>query len=461
MVREVVPDFVRKERVHALKLAPFNTDGKYVLYFMESSQRSKYNFALEVAINIANTIRKPLLVYFGITDRYRHSNLRYYTFMLEGLLKLREALRDRGIKLVLMRADPPMGAVELAEDAVALVCDRGYLKHQRAWRRYVAERVSVPVLEVEGDVVCPVEVISGRSEPYARTIRPKLYNALFYFLEDLQELELKIPSLSLDLDSWDEPSPQDYLSKLSIDKTVPPVSERFEGGEDEALRRLEVFVGERLPLYADYRSDPGVQATSDLSPYLRFGQISPVLILKRIFKEAPPEDRNVRSFVDELLVWRELARNFVWYNPLYNRYDGLPSWAKETLERHLKDRRPHIYDVERLEKADTDDPYWNAAQRELFKRGKIHNYMRMYWCKRLIEWTSHPQKAFDIACYLNDKYSLDGRDPNGYAGISWCFGAFDRPFPERPIYGKVRRMTARSLLSKDNFSRYLEGLRLP
>lgn len=461
MLEGLLPPFIRRERIHVVKGFPVNQKGRYVLYFMESSQRSKCNFALETAIYIANVLKKPPLVYFGLTDSYRHSNIRYYTFMLEGIVKLRESLAKRGIRLVIRKVDPPLGAVELSKDAALLVCDRGYLRHQREWRRRVADKVDIPLLEVEGDVVCPVEAVSSRLEPYARTIRPKLYNALLYFLEEPPEQEVKISSLSLDVESWEEGSPEGYLSKLNIDRSVPTVSESFKGGEDEALRRLETFVGERLHLYAKYRSDPGVKATSELSPYLRFGQISPVQVIRRLLKEAPLEEENVRSFVDELLVWRELARNYAWYNPLYNRYEGLPSWAKRTLEEHVKDKRARIYSLRELEEALTEDPYWNSAQRELLLTGKVHNYIRMYWCKRLLEWTYHPKEAFDIACYLNDKYALDGRDPNGYAGISWCLGAFDRPFPERPIYGRVRKMSSRSLLSKENFSRYLDSFKAP
>ncbi|MCS7232850.1 MAG: deoxyribodipyrimidine photo-lyase [Synergistetes bacterium] len=452
----IFPPFIRKERIHLIKDACLNIDGKYVLYFMEASQRSKGNFALETAIYIANGLSKPLLVYFGITDRYRYSNARYYTFMLEGLIKLRDSFKDRGIKLIIRKADPPIGAVELSKDAALLVCDVGYLRHQRLWRQLLLERVNVPIISVEGDVICPLNAISGKPEPYARTIRPKLYNAFLCFLEDLPEQEVKLSSLSIEVESWDETSVEGYISKLNIDKSVSPVTDHFKGGEDEALKRLNIFVSERLPLYAKYRSDPGFKVTSELSPYLRFGQISPVQIIRRILKEAPLEDENVRSFINELMVWRELARNYVWYNPLYNQYEGLPLWARDTLERHVKDKRPQLYPLGDLERAKTDDPYWNSAQRELLLTGKIHNYVRMYWCKKLLEWTSHPKEAFDIACYLNDKYALDGRDPNGYAGISWCFGAFDRPFPERPIFGRVRKMGLRSLISKEGISTYLK-----
>lgn len=451
-----LPPFIRKERIHILKRDPINSSGDYVLYFMEASQRSNFNPALETALFLANQLKKPLLVYFGLTDRYRYSNIRYYTFMIEGVLQVKRRLRERGILLTILRADPPDGAIELSKRATLIVLDRGYLRHQRLWRKRITERVSIPVIEVEGDVVIPVETASNRAEPYARTLRPKILSKLSQFLEEIPQLEPLLPSLSLGIENaWEEESPDAYLRALNIDKTVPPVK-YYEGGEEVALKRLEVFVEERLPIYAEMRSDPGVKATSELSPYLRFGQISPVYIVRKVLERYPIDDPNVKSFINELVIWRELARNYAWYNPLYNEYEGLPSWARETLEKHASDRRPVIYELSQLEKAETEDPYWNSAQRELLAKGTIHNYIRMYWCKKLLEWTPHPKVAFDYACYLNDKYALDGRDPNGYAGISWCFGAFDRPFPEREIYGRVRKMSSSSLLSKPHFKRYLQ-----
>ncbi len=423
---------------------------------MEASQRSIYNPALETALFFANQLKKPLLVYFGLTDKYKYSNSRYYSFMIDGILKTKKSLEGRGIKLVILKADPPDGAIELSKRASLLVLDRGYLRHQRHWRRKIAEQVSIPVIEVEGDVVAPVEAVSNKAEPYARTIRPKILSKLFDFLEEIPQLEPVKSSFMLDIENtWEEERAQDYLNALSIDKSVPPV-QYYESGEDVALTKLKLFIEERLPIYAEMRSDPGVKATSELSPYIRFGQISPVFIVKKVLEHYPYDDPNVKIFINELVIWRELARNYAWYNPLYNEYEGLPSWARETLEKHLPDKRPAIYELSQLEEGNTDDPYWNSAQRELLTKGTIHNYIRMYWCKKLIEWTPHPKIAFDIACYLNDKYALDGRDPNGYAGISWCFGAFDRPFPEREIYGRVRKMSSASLLSKPNFKRYLQ-----
>ncbi|MCS7199537.1 MAG: deoxyribodipyrimidine photo-lyase [Caldimicrobium sp.] len=422
---------------------------------MEASQRASHNHALETALFLANQIKVPLLVYFGLTDRYRYSNARYYKFMLEGIVTVRKKLLKRRIGFIILREDPPDGAIKLAKRACLLVFDRGYLRHQRTWRNKVIQNTELPILEVEGEVVLPIEFVSTKEVSYARVLRPRIYKYLPYFLETLPTLEPKVPFQGDISDNWERETPEEYLESLNIDKSVTPV-EYYLGGEDEAHKRLEVFVQERLFRYARYRSDPGMKVTSELSPYLRFGQISPTQILKRVLQVYPLEDVNVSSFVNELVVWRELARNYAWFNTFYNQYEGLPKWARATLDLHAKDPREYLYDVEDLERANTHDPYWNSAQRELLTKGTIHNYMRMYWCKKLLEWTEHPRVAFDIACYLNDKYALDGRDPNGYSGISWCFGAFDRPFPEKPIFGKVRKMGASSLLSKPNLQLYLE-----
>jgi len=445
-----LPEFIKKERITVHKNTGFFDRGRYGIYFLEASQRSRQNFALETAIYLANQLKVPLIVYFGLTDKYRFSNLRYYKFMLEGIVKLKKSLRKSGIKPVNLKADPPEGLIQLSEKASFIVLDRGYLKHQRVWRKKIIEKINLPIIEIEGDVIVPVEFISKRAEAFARTIRPKIMKYLTLFLEKIPEIDPLIPSLEVEVDSWEEDSAEAYLNKLNIDKTVSPVS-YFIGGEDEAEKRLELFLTQKLPFYAELRSDPGISVTSELSPYLRFGQISPVQILLRVFKETSPEDPNVKVFVDQLVVWRELARNYAWYNPFYNHYEGLPLWARKTLEEHLKDKREYIYPLETLEKAQTHDPYWNHAQMELLNKGVIHNYLRMYWCKRLIAWTANPKVAFDYACFLNDKYALDGRDPNGYANIAWCFGAFDRPFFETPIYGKIRKMSSRSLTKKKYF----------
>ncbi|MGB9778994.1 MAG: deoxyribodipyrimidine photolyase, partial [Candidatus Bathyarchaeales archaeon] len=316
----------------------------------------------------------------------------------------------------------------------------------------------VATYEVESDVLVPIEYLYQNSVPYAYLYRNALEKVLDRFLLEVDALQPKVKSNDLDFNFENQlnfDNVEDFINSLNIDKSVKSVENYYKGGSDEAHRLLRDFIEKKLPFYKEKRNDPTTDYTSNLSPYFHFGQISPLKIVLEVFKHYDREDENVKSFINQLVVWRELSRNFCWYNPYYNQYEGIPSWAKETLEEHVSDKREYIYSLQDLEDAKTHDEYWNAAQKELLITGKIHNYMRMYWAKKLIEWTDHPKKAFDIACYLNDKYALDGRDPNGYGGISWCFGSFDRPWQERKIFGKVRYMSDKSLAKKFDVKNYL------
>lgn len=443
-------------RIKKLNSKSENSSGKFVAYIMEASQRAFYNHALEFAISYANSLNKPLIVIYNLTDKYKFSNLRYYTFMIEGLIKLKKDLDERGLKFFIKKSDYVSGSIEISKNAVALITDRNYLKLQRNWRTKVAQTIDVPLIEVESDVIVPVELISGKKEPYAATIRPKILRLLDQFLEPVTHQELKIKSSYIEFDHLNYKNVDEFISILQIDRTVKPVSEYYEGGYDKAMEFLKIFIEKKLPYYKALRSDPTKDFQSELSPYIHFGQISTLQILLEILKHYNIKDENVQSFINEIVIWRELARNFCLYNPMYNEYEGIPEWAKKTLEEHLKDKREFTYSLEELEFAKTHDSYWNAAQIQLLKTGKMHNYMRMYWAKKLIEWTEHPKIAFDYACYLNDKYELDGRDPNGYAGISWCFGTHDRPWFERPIFGKIRYMNDKGLERKFEIKKYVE-----
>lgn len=443
-------------RIKKLNSKSENSSGKFVAYIMEASQRAFYNHALEFAISYANSLNKPLIVIYNLTDKYKFSNLRYYTFIIEGLIKLKKDLDERGLKFFIKKSDYVSGSIEISKNAVALITDRNYLKLQRNWRTKVAQTIDVPLIEVESDVIVPVELVSGKKEPYAATIRPKILRLLDQFLEPVTHQELKINSSYIEFDHLNYKNVDEFISILQIDRTVKPVSEYYEGGYDKAMEFLKIFIEKKLPYYKALRSDPTKDFQSELSPYIHFGQISTLQILLEILKHYNIKDENVQSFINEIVIWRELARNFCLYNPMYNEYEGIPEWAKKTLEEHLKDKREFTYSLEELEFAKTHDSYWNAAQIQLLKTGKMHNYMRMYWAKKLIEWTEHPKIAFDYACYLNDKYELDGRDPNGYAGISWCFGTHDRPWFERPIFGKIRYMNDKGLERKFEIKKYVE-----
>jgi deoxyribodipyrimidine photo-lyase len=448
-----------RERTKKLNNMMENTNGNYVVYCMEASQREDFNHALEFSIYKANTLKKPVIVAFFITDKYKFSNQRYYRFMIEGILKTKEKIENRGIRFLILKDDFVNGCLKLSKNACLLVLDKNYLKTQRIWREKVSKFSNVAVYEVESDVVVPIEYLFSKSVPFAYIYRNALEKVLDRFLLEVKPLEPTIKSNNLDLNLENQMNfntVEDFIKNLNIDKSVNSVENYYKGGSDEAEKLLKIFIEKKVPFYKEKRSDPTVDYTSKLSPYLHFGQISPLKVVLEILKNYDREDENVKAFINELVVWRELSRNFTWYNPFYNQYEGIPSWAKDTLEKHASDKRDYIYTLEELENAKTHDEYWNAAQKELLITGKIHNYMRMYWAKKLIEWTDHPKKAFDIACYLNDKYALDGRDPNGYGGISWCFGSFDRPWQERKIFGKIRYMSSRSLETKFNMKLYIE-----
>jgi deoxyribodipyrimidine photo-lyase len=451
------PEF--KGRVKALNDGKFNENGKFVIYWMSQTHRANFNHSLEFAIDLSNAYRKPLLVYFPITDRYKYSNARYYKFMLDGILEAKKSIEERGIKFVIEKVDDiKQRVVEISRDAFALIMDKAYLKFFRRLNQYVAEKLDIPVYEVESDVCVPVEIVSDRLEPYAFGFRKKIYSIMDAFIVELKPREVKIKSVSLDfgIGELTLKDSLEILDILNIDKSVS--LSPFVGGYSQARKYLEEFIERKLHKYKDFRSHPELDYQSNLSPYLHFGQISPIEVVLEVLSKYG-KDENVDSFFNELIVWRELARNFCYYNPNYNHYEGIPDWAKETLEEHKKDRREYIYTLEELESARTHDEYWNSAQLELLKTGKMHNYMRMYWCKKIIEWTDDPKQAFDIACYLNDKYELDGRDPNGYAGISWCFGTHDRPWKERKIFGKVRYMSASGLEAKFDIKKYVEKVK--
>jgi deoxyribodipyrimidine photo-lyase len=429
--------------------------GKYVVYWMQQSQRTICNHALEHAIAQANRLGLPAIVGFGLMDDYPEANERHYAFMLEGLADVDRALRKRKVKFVIRHGPPEKVAVELAQDAAMIVCDRGYLRHQRAWRDHVAASVDCRVEQVESDAVVPVEVASDHAEFAARTIRPKIHKHLPRFLKPLARTPVGHPSLGLRITSdFDAEDVAGTLSKLKLDRSLK--RQQFNiGGEAEAQRRLKHFLRDRLAHYADARREPAGEGTSTLSAYLHFGQISPLRIALAVRDSAAPAAQR-EAFLEELIVRRELAMNFCFYTAKYDNYDALPNWAQRTLEAHRQDPRERLYSRQELESAKTADPYWNAAQREMVLTGYMHNSMRMYWGKQILAWKKSPQEAYADLLYLNNKYFLCGRDPNAYANVAWIFGLHDRPWGQRKIYGTVRYMNAAGLRRKFDMAAYME-----
>ena len=443
-------------RIRQLNDYDIRFDADYVLYWMQQSQRAEYNHALEYAVQQANDFGLGVVVAFGLTDDYPEANLRHYTFMLEGLTETQTLLAQRDIKMVLRRGSPPDVALELGQDAAMIVCDRGYLKHQRIWRDQVAQKSLCRVVQVESDVVVPLEKVSSKTEYAARTIRPKIQKHLADYLMELKPIKVQHSTMNIFFDDLDLKQPADILPLLNIDRSVPAVTRFFKGGISQAKTIFGNFIRSRLKNYEKNRNQPQTDDISHMSLYLHFGQISPLYLALRINKADSRLDSAKAAFLEELIVRRELAANFVYYHRDYDNFDCLPDWAQKTLADHRKDRRSYTYTREQLENAETHDSYWNAAMQEMKYTGFMHNTMRMYWGKKILEWSSSPEVAFRNTLAINNKYFLDGRDPNSYAGVAWIFGMHDRAWPRRPIYGKVRCMTSSGLERKCDIRAYVD-----
>ncbi len=432
-------------------------DGRYVLYWMQASQRARWNHALEYAIQQANVLDLPAAVAFGLTSSYPEANLRHYAFMLEGLRDVADDLKRRGIEFIVRLGNPPEVAVDLSRHAAMVVCDRGYLRHQKRWRDHVADMARCRVMQVETDVVVPTDEVSDKQEFAARTIRPRIHRLLAEYLHALRATPVRRNAKHRAESDVDPRQTEIVLADMDMDRSVSR-SVVFRGGSKAAAKSLRHFIANNLAGYAQQRAEPSIQATSRLSPYLHFGHISPLEIALGVSAaEAPGADRD--AFLEELIVRRELAINFVHHNPDYDRYDGLPSWARATLQLHARDPRRHRYSRQQLEASRTHDVYWNAAQREMVLTGFMHNSMRMYWGKKILEWKQTPREAFDDTLYLNNRYFLCGRDPASYANVGWICGLHDRPWTRRSIFGTIRYMNAAGLERKFDMAAYVDWVR--
>jgi deoxyribodipyrimidine photo-lyase len=434
-------------------------DGNYILYWMQNAQRAECNHALEYAISRANELGKPVLVAFGLMDNYPEANARHYWFMLEGLQDVQQQLTERGIKFVVQYGLPPKVAIQLSKDACLVVTDRGYLRVLKTWREEVAREITCSLIQVETDVVVPVDVVSDHAEFAARTIRPKIMRQLENYLIALKETPVKQKSLSLepsglDLHTLDLRDISKLVTSLKLNRDVEPVPQFFKGGTTHAKQVLNTFLEKHFKTYTQNRNQPQTDDTSYMSMYLHYGQMSPLYLAQRILNQGQGQE-NIETYVEELVVRRELAMNFVNCTKNYDTFECLPVWAKKTLQAHEKDKREHLYSREQLEQAQTHDLYWNAATNEMRFTGYMHNYMRMYWGKKILEWSKTPQEAFETALYLNNKYFLDGRDANSFTGVAWCFGLHDRPWGERAVFGMVRYMNAAGLERKADPEAYV------
>jgi len=413
-----------------------------VLYWMSREQRISNNAGLIFASYIAKESGKPLEVLFVIDDTYPNANLRSFSFMTEGLQEVKIQLESLGIPFYLRLGKIPEKVTEhinLHKNLI-VVMDFSPLRHALSWKTQLLASVSVPVYEVDGHNIVPCWIASDKQEYAARTFRPKINRHLVDYLYPLPEKE------TLKQEHSFEPEAIDWKTILSfpnIDRSISPTNKPT--GEKAARNTLQTFINERIKDYAVERNHIRVNGCSELSPYIHFGQISALEVALEVIKQSPA-DENREVFLEQLIVRRELAENFCYYNSNYDSFKGFPSWAQKSLLEHQSDVREYLYSLSEFEQAQTHDILWNEAQNTLVQSGTMHNYLRMYWGKKILEWSATAEEAMQTAVYLNDKYQLDGRDPNGYTGCAWCIGGVhDRPWFRHPIFGNVRYMGSKKL----------------
>jgi deoxyribodipyrimidine photo-lyase len=435
-----------------------DADGKCVVYWMQRAQRAFDNPALEIAVQAANLLNKPCVVFLAPVPFYPHANLRHYRFLNQGIPAIAEGLKKRGIGFVLRRYPDHHLLKFCAEVRASLVIgDENPMREPEHWREKVTAQLGVPFWTVDADVIVPSKLLL--KEQYgAYTARPVIRRLLPEFLQPVGNTRAKV--------DWRPPrrmkslmSDADITEAWELDRSVAPVN-NIVGGTDQALKRLKNFIRNELANYLVDRNKPEHDGTSHLSAYLHFGHVGPHTVALAVQKADAPQAAK-EAFLEQLIVRRELAINFVRFNPDYDNFESGTPWAHQSLAEHAADPRK-IYSERQLEDAQTHDPLWNASQMQMVKTGFMHNYMRMYWAKKILEWSKTPARAYQMAVYLNDKYELDGRDPNGYAGIAWAIvGKHDRPWFERPIFGKIRYMSFNSTSKKfdsESYIRQMEAL---
>ena len=444
-------------RVHPGRIQEIRTgnqDSGPVIYWMSRDQRIMNNWALIHAQDLALHASRPLRIVFCLADSFLHAGLRQYDFMLRGLHECASLAGSLNIPLDLIQGETGLMLPAYLEKHKTsfLVMDFDPLHIKKSWQKEILDKTGMPAHLVDAHNIVPCWSTSGKQEYAARTIRPRIHRQLDEFFEDYPDLE----SHPYPAEAGSGFDPDEVLQDMNLDKTTAPVR-WLDPGPEAAGAVLDDFIVHRLPLYQEKRNDPNMQALSNLSPYLHFGNISAQRVALQVKKQlhTPMEARE--AFLEELIVRKELSDNFCHHNQNYDNFQGLPAWSQKTLDKHRRDTRDYLYELQALEMARTHDPLWNAAQVEMVNTGKMHGYMRMYWAKKILEWTDSPEQAINIAIYLNDKYELDGRDPNGYTGILWSIGGVhDRPWKERKIFGTVRYMSYNGCKRKFNVDAYIQ-----
>jgi deoxyribodipyrimidine photo-lyase len=424
-----------------------------VIYWMQRDQRVHDNWALIYAQNIAIEKNVPLFIIFNLIPNFLEATIRQYGFMLKGLEDVEVESKRFNIPFFVLLGKPEDEIPKFVKKVRAsiIVSDFNPLKNIKAWKESVAKKIDIPFHEVDAHNIVPCFVASNKLEYGAYTIRPKIQKLLPEFLDEFTFLKKMEHVINKEKINWIKPR-----KSLNIDMDVPEI-DWLKPGEDAAQKILENFIRNKFSHYCERRNDPNEDALSNLSPYLHFGHIAPQRVAL-VIQSSSGNNESQKSFLEEMIVRRELSDNFCHYNNNYDSFEGFSDWAKSSLDKHRKDKREFIYSLKKFDKANTHDNLWNAAQNEMVFKGKMHSYMRMYWAKKILEWSKSPEDAMETAIYLNDKYELDGRDPNGYAGIAWSIGGIhDRAWFERNVFGKIRYMNYNGCTRKFDVKKYINN----
>ncbi len=441
---------IDSRRVRTLKGGSFR--GEAVLYWVNRDKRVDDNWALIAAQSLAIKNKVPLIVCFQYIGEFPKANIRQYGFLFKGLEELRIKLQKLNIDFYLLKGKTRTVILKLIEEKKigTLITDYSPLKIYKNRLKKVIAVIDIPTYQIDSHNIVPVWIASTKKEYSAYTIRKKIHTNLNDFLTEFPKM-VKHPygTILSKVKSYN-----DIISDLKIDSEVKEIS-WLDSGETAAKKILSKLEN-RLNGYNDNRNNPTKKALSNLSPYFHFGQLAPQRVALKL-NNSSLADNDKNAFLEEMIVRRELSDNFCEYEPNYDYFEGFHPWAKKTLNDHRDDKREYLYTIEQFEEAGTHDELWNAGQNEMKVTGKMHGYMRMYWAKKILEWSSSPEFALQTAIDLNDKYELDGRDPNGYAGIAWSIGGIhDRAWFERPVYGKIRYMNYNGCKSKFNVKKYIE-----
>lgn len=442
---------INKNRIRILQDG-IETKGP-IVYWMSRDQRVHDNWALLFARQIAIENKKPLAVIFNLVPDFLEAAIRQFGFMLKGLKEVEDELTNYNIPFFLLNGKPeveiPKFLIEF--NASIFISDFDPLQIKRIWKSDVAKKITIPFYEVDAHNIIPCLFVSDKQEFAAYTIRPKINKALIEFLDEFPPLQkMNQNELTSDKIDWSKVEKSLNLNRdvKEVDWIIP--------GQSAGLKALEFFLQNKFDQYNELRNDPTKDGQSNLSPYLHFGHLSAQRIALETQRLNGNKDSE-KSFLEELIVRRELSDNFCYFNPKYDSFEGFHNWAKTSLNEHRKDKREYIYRLDEFEQAKTHEDLWNAAQREMITTGKMHGYMRMYWAKKILEWSKSPEEALKIAICLNDKYELDGRDPNGYTGIAWSIGGVhDRPWFERAVFGKIRYMNRNGAKNKFDIGTYIK-----